>query len=175
SQFAALYILVIATASLLLPAGGALLVALLGNVLYVADSFFTIDASFSAAVWLQLGVFAFVALGSAFLSGKLQEVGAGTEAELAHVRLQAADILFNIRSGVLTVDGAGRLLYANPMAEHLLGVDLEDFIGKPVLEEIRHIASELADALERSVQNRVRTTRAEGMIATVKKRFPIGV
>jgi two-component system sensor histidine kinase PilS (NtrC family) len=175
SQFAALYILVIATASLLLPAGGALLVALLGNVLYVADSFFTIDASFSAAVWLQLGVFAFVALGSAFLSGKLQEVGAGTEAELAHVRLQAADILFNIRSGVLTVDGQGRLLYANPMAEHLLGVELEDFIGKPVLEEIRRIASELADALERSVQNRVRTTRAEGMIATVEKRFPIGV
>ncbi|MEO7458105.1 MAG: hypothetical protein ABIY52_17740, partial [Gemmatimonadaceae bacterium] len=32
SQFAALYILVIATASLLLPAGGALLIALLGNV-----------------------------------------------------------------------------------------------------------------------------------------------
>ncbi len=175
SQFAALYILVIATASLLLPAGGALLVALLGNVLYVADSFFTIDASFSAAVWLQLGVFAFVALGSAFLSGKLQEVGAGSEAELAHVRLQAADILFNIRSGVLTVDGGGRLLYANPMAEHLLGVELEAFIGKPVLEEIRRIASELADALERSVQNRVRTTRAEGMIATVEKRFPIGV
>ena len=175
SQFAALYILVIAIASLLLPAGGALLVALLGNVLYVADSFFTIDASFSVAVWLQLGVFAFVALGSAFLSGKLQEVGAGTEAELAHVRLQAADILFNIRSGVLTVDGSGRLLYANPMAEQLLGIDLENFIGKPVLEEIRRIASELAEALERSVQNRVRTTRAEGMIATVKKRFPIGV
>lgn len=175
SQFAALYILVIATASLLLPAGGALLVALLGNVLYVADSFFTIDASFSAAVWLQLGVFAFVALGSAYLSGKLQEVGAGTEAELAHVRLQAADILFNIRSGVLTVDGGGNLLYANPMAEQLLGVDLEDFVGKPVLEEIRRIASELAEALERSVQNRVRTTRAEGMIATVHKRFPIGV
>ena len=47
SQFAELYILVIATASLMLPAGGALLVALLGNVLIcLADSFFTIDASF---------------------------------------------------------------------------------------------------------------------------------
>ena len=175
SQFAALYILVIATASLLLPAGGALLVAALGIVLYVADSFWAIDSSFSLQIWLQLGVFAFVALGSAFLSGKLQEAGAGTEAELAHVRLQAADILFNIRSGVLTIDAGGRLLYANPMAEHLLGVDLDDYIGKPVLVEIRRIASELADALERSVQNRVRTTRAEGIIATVEKRFPIGV
>ena len=175
SQFAALYILVIATASLLLPAGGALLIALLGNVLYVADTFYSIDAGFTIGVWLQLIVFAFVALGSAFLSGKLQEVGEGTEAELAHVRLQAADILFNIRSGVVTIDASGNLLYANPMAEHLLGVDLEELIGKPVLGEIRSIAPELADALDRSVQDRVRTTRAEGIIAAVGRRFPIGV
>ena len=175
SQFAALYILVIATASLLLPANGGLLIALFGDVLYVADSIWSIDSAFTADVWWQLGVFAFVALGSAYLSGKLQEARSGTEDQLAHARLQAADILFNIRSGVLTIDETGRLLYANPMAEQLLGVDLEEFIGKPVLEEIRRIASELADALERSVQNRSRTTRAEGIIATVEKRFPIGV
>ncbi len=175
SQFAALYILVIATAALMLPAGGALLIALLGNVFYVADTFYSIDAGFTIGVWLQLIVFAFVALGSAFLSGKLQEVGEGTEAELAHVRLQAADILFNIRSGVITIDAGGNLLYANPMAEHLLGLDLEELIGKPVLGDIRSIAPELADALDRSVQNRVRTTRAEGIIAAVGRRFPIGV
>ena len=175
SQFAALYILVIATASLLLPANGGLLIALFGDVLYVADSISSIDPAFTADVWWQLGVFAFVALGSAYLSGKLQEARSGTEDQLAHARLQAADILYNIRSGVLTVDASGRLLYANPMAEQLLGVDLEAFIGKPVLEEIRRIASELADALERSIQKRVRTTRAEGIIATVEKDFPIGV
>ena len=175
SQFAALYILVIATASLLLPANGGLLIALFGDVLYVADSIFSIDAPFGLDVWWQLGVFAFVALGSAYLSGKLQEARSGTEDQLAHARLQAADILFNIRSGVVTVDASGDLLYANPMAEQLLGVDLEDFIGQPVLEEIRRVAPELADALERSVQNRVRTTRAEGIIVTVEKKFPIGV
>ena len=175
SQFAALYILVIATASLLLPANGGLLIALFGDVLYVADSIFSIDTAFTYQVWWQLAVFAFVALGSAYLSGKLQEARSGTEGELAHARLQAADILFNIRSGVLTVDGAGRLLYANPMAEDLLGLDLDEFIGMPVLSEIRRVAPELADALERSVQNRVRTTRAEGVIARVERRFPIGV
>ncbi len=174
SQFAALYILVIAIASLLVTARGSLLIAALGNVLYVADSLWSLDA-IKVSVWLQLGVFAFVALGSAYLSGRLQEAGAGSEAELQHVRLQAADILFNIRSGVITVDATGRLLYANPMAEHLLGIDLESLIGKPVLEEIRRIAGALADALERSVRARVRTTRAEGVIATVEKRFPIGV
>ncbi|MEO7713126.1 MAG: hypothetical protein ABIV10_09420, partial [Gemmatimonadaceae bacterium] len=90
SQFAALYILVIATSSLLLPVGGGLLVAALGNVLYVADAFWSVETPFTPAVWLQLAVFAVVALGSAWLSAKLQEAGKGTEAVLAHVRLQAA-------------------------------------------------------------------------------------
>jgi two-component system sensor histidine kinase PilS (NtrC family) len=175
SQFSALYILVIAASSLLLPVGGGLLVAALGNVLYVADAFWSVDSTFTAAVWLQLGVFAGVALGSAYLSAKLQEAGAGTEAELAHVRLQAADILYNIRSGIFTVDAAGRLLYANPMAERLFGIELDPWLGRPVLDEIRRIAPELADAVDRSLLNRVRTTRAEGNITAKGKRFAIGV
>jgi two-component system sensor histidine kinase PilS (NtrC family) len=175
SQFAALYILVIATASLMLPVGGGLLIAALGNVLYVVDAWYSVDSPFSGAVWLQLGVFAVVALGSAWLSAKLQEVGAGTEAELAQVRLQAADILFNIRSGIITVDAAGRLLYANPMAEQLLGLEADDYLGQPVLDALRPIAPELVAAVERSVRERVRTTRAEGFIVGDGKHFPIGV
>lgn len=175
SQFAALYILVIATASLLLPGGGAILIAALGIALYVADSLWRLDSRFDWVVWLQLGVFAFVALASAYVNGKLQEAGAGTEAELKHVRLQAGDILFNIRSGVITIGANGELVYANPMAEQLLGLEMDNLVGKPILSDIRRIAPELADALERSVVNRVRTTRAEGIIATVDKRFPIGV
>ena len=175
SQFAALYILVIATSSLLLPVGGGLLVAALGNVLYVADAFWSVDSPFTAAVWLQLAVFATVALGSAWLSAKLKEAGKGTEAMLAHVRLQAADILFNIRSGIITVDAEGRLLYANPMAEQLLGLDLAPFNGRPVLEAIRRIAPELVEAVERSMRERVRTARAEGVVSAIGRRFPIGV
>jgi hypothetical protein len=124
SQFAALYILVIATSSLLLPVGGGLLVALLGNVLYVADAAWSLGADFTVGVWLQLAVFAVVALGSAYLSAKVKELSAGTEAELARVRLEAADILHNIRSGILTIDSSGRLLYANPRAEQLVAIDL---------------------------------------------------
>jgi two-component system sensor histidine kinase PilS (NtrC family) len=175
SQFAALYILVIATGSLLLPAGGGLFVAALGNVLYVADTLWSVDAAFTLPVGLQLGVFAAVALGIAYLSAKLQESGAGTEAELAHVRLQAADILFNIRSGVITIDAHGRLMYANPMAEQLLGVDLEALHGADVLSDLRRVAPELTDALELSVHERIRTTRGEGLITSANRRFHIGV
>jgi len=175
SMFAALYILVIATSSMVLPVGGGLLVAALGNVLYVADAFWSVDSSLTASVWLQLAVFATVALGSAWLNAVLREAGAGTEAVLAQVRLQASDILYNIRSGILTVDPDGRLLYANPMAQQLLGVELEGQVGRPVLERLRHAAPELVDAVEHSMRKRVRTTRAEGVITTPERRFPIGV
>jgi two-component system sensor histidine kinase PilS (NtrC family) len=175
SQFAALYILVIATSSLLLPAGGGLLVAALGNVLYVADALWSVETPFTATVWVQLAVFAAVALGSAWLSAKLREAGKGTEAVLAHVRLQAADILYNIRSGIITIDATGRLLYANPMAEQLLGLDLDPYVGRPVLDALGRIAPELADAVDRSMRDRVRTTRAEGVVSAIGRRFPIGV
>ena len=175
SMFAALYILVIATSCMVLPVGGGLLVAALGNVLYVADSFWTVDSSLTGTVWLQLGVFAIVALGSAWLNAVVRQAGAGTEAELAHVRLQASDILFNIRSGILTVDHDGRLLYANPMAEHLLGITLSGQEGRPILELLSHAAPELVDAVQHSMRERVRTTRAEGVITTPERRFPIGV
>jgi two-component system, NtrC family, sensor histidine kinase PilS len=178
SQFAALYILIIAAASLLLPVGGGLLIAALGNVLYVADTVLISGASLTPAVWLQLAVFATVALGSAYLGAQLQRAGAGKErlvAQLQAARLQADEILRNIRSGVITVDSGGRLLYVNPTAEQLLGTTLRARIGEPVLPRIAEIAPELSDALERSVKHQIRTTRAEGLVSTVVRRFPIGV
>jgi len=178
SQFAALYILIIASASLLLPVGGGLLVAALGNVLYVADTVLISGTTLIPAVWLQLGVFATVALGSAYLGAQLQRAGAGKErlvAQLQAARLQADEILRNIRSGVITVDAGGRLLYVNPTAEQLLGMSLRTYIGEPVLGQIGDIAPELSHALERSVRHQIRTTRAEGLVSTVARRFPIGV
>ena len=178
SQFAALYILVIAAASLLLPIGGGLLIAALGNVLYVADTVLIHGTSLVPAVWLQLAVFAVVALGSAYLGGQLQRAGVGKDilvAQLQAARLQAAEILRNIRSGVITVDSGGHLLYVNPTAEQLLGAALSGQIGQPVLATIEGVAPELAHALERSVRHQIRTTRAEGLVSTVARRFPIGV
>ena len=178
SPFAALYILVIASASLLLPAGGGLLMAALGNVLYFADAVWWSSAPPTIAVWLQLTVFGVVALGSAYLGAKLQEAGAGKEelaAELTHVRLQASDILFNIRSGVITIDQGGHLLYANPTASQLLGINLDLYRARPVLPTIDATAPELAAALRRTVTDRVRTTRGEGIVATPARRVHIGV
>ena len=178
SQFAALYILVIAAASLLLPFSGGLLIAALGCVLYFADVLLAPGTQIDLGVWLQLGVFSAVALGSGYIAARLRQAGAGTEqlaAELVKVRLQAADILRNIRSGIVTVDATGGLVYANPAASQLLGLPLDEHVGSRVIETISGASPELARALDRAAQDGTRTTRAEGTVTVRDRRFPIGL
>ncbi|MHB1225072.1 MAG: two-component system sensor histidine kinase NtrB [Gemmatimonadaceae bacterium] len=178
SQFAALYILVIGSASILLPGGGGLLVTGLGLSLFLADGVLGHAGPLTVVTWLQFGVFGAVAAGSAYISARLQELGMGQEelaAELVQARLQASDILHNIRSGVMTVDGEGRLLYANAAAESLLGMGFVRSTGRRVLPAITAIAPELGRALERGVKDGARTTRAEGVITLGDRSFPVGV
>jgi two-component system sensor histidine kinase PilS (NtrC family) len=179
SPFAALYILVIATASLLVPSSGGLLVAALGIVLYFTDVAVFLRAPLAApGVWLQLGVIALVAMGIRYLSAQLRQSGEGKDqlvAELEQTRNHAEDILRNIRSGVVTIDVHGRLLYANPMGEHLLGLDLIGHTGEPILERIGAAAPDLSEAIRRAAVSKVRTTRGEAIVSTSSRRFPIGV
>ncbi|HEX6315338.1 MAG TPA: ATP-binding protein [Gemmatimonadaceae bacterium] len=178
SQFAALYILVIAVAALMLTASAGLLVAALGCVFYFADIILAHRSSLDLGYWLQLGVFAGVALSSGYIASRLREARAGREelaAELVNVRLQAEDILRNIRSGIVTVDAAGQLVYANPAASSLLGMDLASQTGRPVRELFGRVSPELTAALEEAATTGVRTIRAEGKVITASRGFPIGL
>ncbi len=178
SQFAALYILVIAVAALELTVSAGLLVAALGCVLYFADVILAHRSSLDLGNWLQLGVFAGVALSSGHIASRLREARAGREelaAELVKVRLQAEDILRNIRSGIVTVDAAGRLVYANPAASALLGLDLDEATGRAVGEVFGAVSPELVSALEHAAESGVRTIRAEGRVISGSRAFPIGL
>ena len=95
SPLAPLYILVIAVSALLLPSGGVLLVAALGDALYLADSLAARHSSYNSAVLLQIGIFGIVALGSGLIAARLRRAEHGREqmaAELAAFRLREADI-----------------------------------------------------------------------------------
>ena len=178
STFAGIYVLVIAVAALLLPVGGGLLIAVLGNVLYVADSLGQVSELLDVALWLQLAVFAVVAVGSALIAERLRRAGSGSErlaAELVQVRLQAEDILRTIESGILTIDRDGHLLYANPAAGRLLGLDLMPHTGRAVLPTIAKRAPALAAALEHTARDRLRVSRAEGAIVRDGISHPVGV
>jgi len=180
SPFSALYILVIATASLLVPTGGGVFIAALGIVLYFADVALLSGSplSIEPGVWLQLSVIAVVTLAVRSLSVRLRESGEGKDllvAALEQTRHQAEDILRNIRSGVFTVDAQGKLLYANPTAEHLLGINLIVHTGEPVLDVIGAVAPDLAHAVKRAAESKIRTVRGECVVCTEVRRFPVGL
>jgi two-component system sensor histidine kinase PilS (NtrC family) len=178
SPFSGVYVLVIAVAALWLPIGSSLLVALLGCALYALDTFVFNDTRVETPVLLQTAVFAIVALGSGSIAERLRRAGVGTEAlaeELVKVRLQAADVLRALDSGIVTIDAAGHLLYANPAASRLLGIELEMRVGRPVLDDLGRSAPELAGALERTVRDGIRALRADGRITSENRSFPIGV
>jgi two-component system sensor histidine kinase PilS (NtrC family) len=178
SQFAALYILVIASGALLLPMRGGLAVAAGACGLYAADVLWLRGGSPGLGFAVQTVVFIIVALGTGFVAQRLRQAGSGREAlaaQLAKVQLEAADILRTIRSGILTVDAQGRLLYANPAASDLLQLDLRAYIGRPVLPTLRRVSPQLTDLVERSARDGVRTTRAEGVIRRGDEDVEIGV
>jgi PAS domain S-box-containing protein len=96
--------------------------------------------------------------------------------ELRRVRLEADDILLNIRSGVLTVDGFGRLAFINPTAERLLGIDGRTQGGLPVLDLLKPKSSELWACLVAGIRSGRKVNRAEGIVFRGDgTSFPIGL
>ncbi|MDQ2891112.1 MAG: ATP-binding protein [Gemmatimonadota bacterium] len=95
SQFASLYILVIAVSALLLPARGVTLISTLAIILYAGEAIIVRGDPLAVGVVLQLTVFAIVALGSGYIASRLRAQGAGSEAmaeELARFRLHEAEV-----------------------------------------------------------------------------------
>ena len=131
------------------------------------------------AFWAQVVVFNVVFAIVAVLGHRLREAGMEQETlaiELKRVRLEADDILRNIRSGVLTVDGVGRLAFINPTGQKLLDLDGEGLIGMPVLDQLKTRSSELWAAVVAGIRNGRKISRGEGMVTHQGGRiFPIGL
>ena len=162
SAFAPLYILVICAAAVLLPMLGGILVGLLASVLYFADVALTAPhALVDGAVVLQTVLFATVALVTGYLGDRLRQTGVEIESELRLLRVSRDDILASINTGILTVDGQGRLVYMNPAAVELLRLDPQVWVGRPVLEALDGVAHGLGSILRRSIETRKAIRRSE--------------
>lgn len=163
SDFAPLYILVISAGALLLPLQGGVLVGVLASILYFADIIWGHEATLAASVFLQIGLFALVALATGMLGDRLRRAGVAlgaVESELRQLRLDTGDILHNIATGVLTVDGGGHLVYMNPAAEQLLGLAHRQWEGAPVLEVLERASPGLGAVIRRTLaENRPFTRR----------------
>jgi two-component system sensor histidine kinase PilS (NtrC family) len=179
SAFPALYVLVVAAYSLLMPPAWVAVTAVLASALFLGDTLWSHGISLDSASWAQIVVFNLVFAIVAVLGHRLREAGmeqATLATELQRVRLEADDILRNIRSGVLTVDGFGRLAFINPTAERLLDLDGEALIGLPVLDQLKTRSSELWAAAVAGIRNGRKISRGEGMVVQgVGRVFPIGL
>ena len=127
---------------------------------------------------LQLGLFAVVGAVTAYLASRVSAMGAEHEAlagELRQVRLEAADVLRSIPTGIVTVDGDGRLLYCNPAAEQILGFRERQWLGRSIMPEFARMAPEFWAALTATARRGVRAMRVEAMVRRADRTFPIGV
>jgi len=179
SAFPALYVLVVAAYALLMQPAWVAVMAVLASLLYLGDTVWTHGSGLDTASWAQILVFNLVFAIVAVLGHRLREAGmeqATLATELQRVRLEADDILRNIRSGVLTVDGLGRLAFINPTAERLLDLDGEALIGLPVLDHLKARSSELWAAAVAGIRNGRKISRGEGVVVQGAGRmFPIGL
>jgi two-component system sensor histidine kinase PilS (NtrC family) len=178
SDLASLYVILIAAVALLMPPASTGLVTLFAGLIYFADVFWGHSSGVTAAIWIQLGVFAFVAVITAYVTSRVKVMGAEREALVAEVRqvqLEADDVLRNIRTGVLTVDADGHLLYANPAAEEILGFKAREWLGRPVMPEFARLAPEFWAAVTSTARRGVRLMRVEATVHRPDRSFPIGV
>ncbi len=179
SAFPALYVLVVAAYALLMPPAIGALTAVLASALFLGDTLWTRAEAPDPAFWAQMLVFNLVFAIVAVLGHRLREAGmeqATLATELQRVRLEADDILRNIRSGVITVDGLGRLAFINPTAERLLDLEGEALMALPVLDQLKVRSAELWAAVVSGIRNGRKISRGEGMVSHQGGRaFPIGL
>jgi two-component system sensor histidine kinase PilS (NtrC family) len=157
--------------ALVLPLVSALGLALLSGVAYLADIALAYPGQLGLPVFVQVVIFTVVASVASLIGARLRQMRAEVrrlEGELHRLRLEAADVLRNVASGVLTLDGEGRVAYLNPAASELVGVDADAWLGRDLMAELERRAPGVVGAVretfrrEDGVQNREVEVRHPG-------------
>lgn len=164
SNFTALYILVICAAAVLLPMLGGILIALLASVLYTANAIWDSNARADGGVFLQIALFALVALVTGYLGDRLRQTGTElgeARTQLRQLRSDTDEILGTINSGILTVGGDGRLVYINQAAQNLLRMPAGEWLGQAMLSHLEERAPGLGSIIAQSAETRRAIQRFE--------------
>src|SRR6266446_5239654 len=110
SDLASLYVILVAVTALLMPPANAGLVTVFAGLVYFADVFWGHSGGVSPGIWIQLVVFALVAVVIAYVASRVNVLGRREEAltaEVRQVQLEADDVLRNIRTGVTSTARRG--------------------------------------------------------------------
>jgi two-component system sensor histidine kinase PilS (NtrC family) len=180
SVFPPLFYIGLATGyALVLPLASALAVAVATGVAYLADVAVFYPAQLGIAVFLQIAIFTAVACTSSLIGARLRQSRAEVrrlEGELHRLRLEAADVLRSVASGVMTLDAEGRAAYLNPEAEALLGLDADEWLGRDVVAELRRRAPALAEAVRETFDRGEPVENREAEVLHLgESSLPVGV
>lgn len=197
SILALLYLLVIISSSMFLHLGGVLYVCTLASAAYGflswlqyhgivrTVSFFEPDRLSRPPeqpfinVYLNICFFYLVAFLSGFLAEKLRRKGEeleSTSRKLRKVLLDTDDILENMNSGLITIDGEGRILHFNRAAESILGLEASQIKGEPYDHVFGEGNKELRGVLHSALQEGVVNSRTELMAVSRQGRsMPLGI
>lgn len=155
SPFAWLYIPVISVGAFLLPLPGGILMGLLVSALFLGAVVWRHEPTLTGSVGLLMALFTAVALATGLLGDRLRRAGMAlgeVESELRRLRLDTGDILDTIGTGILTVDAHERLVYVNPAGEELVGLEGENWPGRPMAEVLGPGSPDLVAVLRESLE-----------------------
>ena len=158
-----LYIILVSGYALITPLPAGVLIALATGFAYMLEIALAYPEQLGIAVVLQILIFTIVALVSGLIGGRLGEIGhqlSNVESELDRLRVGTSDILRAIDAAVVTLDTEGRAVYLNPAAAKLLDLDLDRWIGEPLLDPLDQkapgVAAAAAETLDsgKAIRNR---------------------
>ena len=178
SPFAFLYILVISYGALLLPLPGGVLAGLVATLLFLADAVWLHADSVRADTLLQMLLFAVVAVVTGWIGSRVRKAGLALgemESALRRLRLDTSDILAHIGTGILTVDGEGRLLYLNPAGESILGLSSREWDGREVVHAVETVAPGMGAVLRSSLREGKPVARSKALARRMGAELVLGI
>lgn len=151
-----LYVALVSAYAVLLPIRLTLLLVAGAGAAYLLDITLAYPELPGTPALFQVGIFAGVAGAASYIGSRLRETRrelADMESALRKLRLNTIDVLHSLQSAVLTLDDEGRIAYLNPLAEDVLGLPSEHWIGRDALPELQRRAPGLATAFRETIRD----------------------
>jgi two-component system sensor histidine kinase PilS (NtrC family) len=191
SAYAVLFVLSILSASVVYELIGSVVVAALASGAYASILWFENGLEFSPEslslisdaafyeVFLYVCTFFLVAFVSGYLAQKLKAKGEelwSASLELDQIKADTDEILTHLRSGLITIDASGRIVYFNRAAEEILEYSEVDVKGRDCREVFRQRMPQLAERITRAARFNQEDSRGLLYIEDRSNRkIPVGI
>ncbi len=191
SPFIIFFILTIISSAPFFHLAGSTVAATIAGILYASPIFFNLSSIYEGiiepsglagmgissdeafyTVFLHLCLFYFFA----FISGYFAERLFVTSRELTSVKLETEEILEQMRSGLLTINAEGKIVYFNQTAGLILGIEPVNARGRKLNEVLYEGMGELCRYIETGLKTGRTETRSEIKITRSERgKIPIGL